>query len=455
MSLTSFMDKVALTVGSKWVLTDPAALACYARDASVASGRPLAVVLPGTTREVADVLRLSAEAGVPVTPRGAGTGLAGGAVPVDGIVLALTRMRGLDIHAGDFVAVAGAGTVTGEIHFAAESAGLFYPPDPSSASVSTIGGNIATNAGGPHGFKYGVTRDYLLGLEVVLADGTVIHTGGRTLKNATGYNLTALLCGSEGTLGVITQAILRLIPRPEERAGVFALFAELDAASQAIFKVIAAGIAPAALEIVDRTALACAFGETLSDPGAAALLVETDGPREVVSRQTAEVEALCRRSGAADIRLVAGNQVEELYRLRRAISGALVRLYPVKIGEDVAVPLSRVQEFIKEISSISAKTGVKIAVFGHAADGNLHPNILYNPHETNTEHVNAAVAGIFRAALSHGGTLSGEHGVGVLKKSYFEEALGTDTVNLMRGIKKLFDPRGLLNPGKIWPADGE
>lgn len=454
MSFQLFTAKLASVVGSKWVLTDPAALACYARDASVASGRPAAVVLPGSTCEVADVLRLAAEAGVPVTPRGAGTGLAGGAVPSNGIVLALTRLRSLEVYEDDFVAIAGAGTVTGEIHLAAETAGLFYPPDPASASVSTMGGNIATNAGGPHGFKYGVTRDYLLGIEVVLPGGTVIHTGGRTLKNATGYNLTALLCGSEGTLGVITQAVLRLIPRPEERGGVFALFAELEAAAQAVLAVIAAGVSPAALEIVDRTALACAFGDTWNEPRAAALFIEVDGPREAVSRQTAEVEALCRRSGAADIRLAAGNQVEDLYGLRRAISGALVRLYPVKIGEDVAVPVSRVPEFIKEISSISEKTGVKIAVFGHAADGNLHPNILYNPRETDAEHVNAAVAGIFRAALSHGGTLSGEHGVGVLKKPYFEAALGTDTVNLMRGIKKLFDPRGLLNPGKIWPADG-
>ncbi|MEW6448726.1 MAG: FAD-linked oxidase C-terminal domain-containing protein [Bacillota bacterium] len=455
MSFKPLAAKLASIVGSKWVLTDPATLTCYARDASVASGHPTAAVLPGSTGEVAAVLRLAAEAGVPVTPRGAGTGLAGGAVPGNGIVLVLTRLRGLEIHKEDLICVAGAGAVTAEIHAAAETAGLFYPPDPSSASVSTLGGNVATNAGGPHGFKYGVTRDYLLGLEVVLADGTVIQTGGRTLKNATGYNLTALLCGSEGTLGVITQAVLRLVPRPEERAGVFALFAEVEAVAQAALSVIAAGISPAALEIMDRTALDCAFGDILGDPVAAALLLEIDGPRETVSRQTAEVEALCRRSGAADIRVAAGNQVEELYRLRRAVSGALVHLYPVKIGEDVAVPVSRVPELIREISGISDKTGVKIAVFGHAADGNLHPNILYNPRETDVEHVNAAIAGIFRAALSHGGTLSGEHGVGVLKKPYFKDAVGTDTVNLMRGIKKLFDPRGLLNPGKIWATDGE
>lgn len=452
---TSFPRKLSEIVGPKWVLTDPAELACYARDASVASGHPAAVVLPGSTSEVSAVLRLAAEAGIPVTPRGAGTGLAGGAVPREGIVLGLARLRELTVRKEDLVAVAGAGAVTGEIQTAAENHGLFYPPDPASSSVSTIGGNIATNAGGPHGFKYGVTRDYLLGLEVVLADGTIVQTGGATLKNATGYNLTALLCGSEGTLGVITRAALRLIAKPEERAGVLAAFGELEAAAQAVLDVIGTGIVPAALELLDRTALECAARDDWPEPPGAVLLVEVDGAPETVNRQASEVGEICRRRGAYDVRTAMDENMAWFYRLRRSVSGALVNLYPVKIGEDVVVPLSMVPGFIRKISEVGASTGVRIVVFGHAGDGNLHPNILFDPRETDARHVEAAKAAVFKAALKCGGTLSGEHGIGSLKAPYFQDAVGPDAVRIMRGIKRVFDPHGLLNPGKIWAVDGE
>lgn len=445
----AFTEKLAAVVGPKWVLTDPAELACYARDASVASGHPAAVVLPGSTSEVSAVLRLAAEAGIPVTPRGAGTGLAGGAVPGEGMVLALTRIRQLAVHKQDLVAVAGAGAITADLHTAAETDGLFYPPDPSSASVCTIGGNIATNAGGPHGFKYGVTRDYLLGLEVVLADGTVLQTGGRTLKNSTGYSLTQLLCGSEGTLGVITQAVLRLIPRPEDRAGVLAAFGDAGAAAQAVLDIIAAGISPGAIELMDRTALEPAAESLWPHPPAAVLLVEVDGPGEVVQRHAGKIEDICGRS-ADKTQRAAGADYEEFHRLRRSISGSLTRLYPVKIGEDVAVPVGRVTDFIEKVTGISKDTCVRIAVFGHAADGNLHPNILFDPRDTDEGQVKAAMDGIFQAALKCGGTLSGEHGIGMLKAPYFETAVGSEAVAVMRGIKKAFDPRGLLNPGKIW-----
>ena len=451
----SFADKLAGVVGSKWVITDPAVLACYARDASVAFGHPAAAVLPGDTAEVSAVLRLCHEAGVPVTPRGAGTGLAGGAVPREGVVLALTRLRHLVVHKEDFLAVAGAGAVTGDIQAAAEAVGLFYPPDPASASVSTIGGNVATNAGGPHGYKYGVTRNYLLGLEVVLADGTVIQTGGRTLKNATGYDLTALLCGSEGTLGVVTQAILRLIPFPEERAGVLAAFNDIGAAAQSVLDIVSTGTVPAALEIMDRTALECAAWELRGKSPEAVLFIELDGPRETVSRQISEVAGICRRSAAGDVQTAAGTGIEDFYRLRRSVSAALVRLYPVKIGEDVAVPVSQVWGFIRKITKITETTGLKIAVFGHAADGNLHPNILFDPRETDARQVEAATAAVFEAALACGGTLSGEHGIGSLKAPYFQDAVGAKAAEIMRGIKRVFDPGGVLNPGKIWVLDGE
>jgi glycolate oxidase len=420
----------------------------------VAAGTPQAVILPGSTAEVAAVMKIAAKTGVPVTPRGAGTGLAGGAVAAQGIVLALTRLRTLAVHPEDRVAVAGAGVTTAAVHTAAAAAGLFYPPDPSSASVATIGGNIATNAGGPHGFKYGVTRDYLLGLEAVLADGTVVQTGGRTLKNATGYDLTGLLCGSEGTLAIITGAILRLLPLPEATAGLVAAFSELEAAAQGVTAVTGAGIVPAALELIDRTALSCAAPALWTEPPAAVLWIEIDGPAETVSRQVEEAATLCRQAGASSTWTAAGKQREEFYQLRRNVSGALVRRYPAKIGEDVVVPVSRVPAFIRSVVRIGAETGLAIAVFGHAADGNLHPNILFDPQETDPARVEAAISAIFREALACGGTLSGEHGVGILKAPYFEAAVGKECVRIMRGIKAVFDPRGLLNPGKIWPAKG-
>lgn len=454
MSYKSFLTEATRLLGTDWVLTDPALVACYARDASVAAGTPQAVILPGSTAEVAAVMKIAAKTGVPVTPRGAGTGLAGGAVAAQGIVLALTRLRTLAVHPEDRVAVAGAGVTTAAVHTAAAAAGLFYPPDPSSASVATIGGNIATNAGGPHGFKYGVTRDYLLGLEAVLADGTVVQTGGRTLKNATGYDLTGLLCGSEGTLAIITGAILRLLPLPEATAGLVAAFSELEAAAQGVTAVTGAGIVPAALELIDRTALSCAAPALWTEPPAAVLWIEIDGPAETVSRQVEEAATLCRQAGASSTWTAAGKQREEFYQLRRNVSGALVRRYPAKIGEDVVVPVSRVPAFIRSVVRIGAETGLAIAVFGHAADGNLHPNILFDPQETDPARVEAAISAIFREALACGGTLSGEHGVGILKAPYFEAAVGKECVRIMRGIKAVFDPRGLLNPGKIWPAKG-
>ncbi|MEW6183762.1 MAG: FAD-linked oxidase C-terminal domain-containing protein [Bacillota bacterium] len=448
---SSIAQVFAKIVGTKWVLTDPAELTCYARDASVASGRPAAVVVPGSSAEVSAVLKAAAEASIPVTPRGAGTGLAGGAVPMEGIVLALTRLRGLSVHKRDLVASVGAGVATQDLHAAAENEGLFYPPDPSSASVCTIGGNVATNAGGPHGFKYGVTRDYLLGLEVVLSDGTLIQTGGRTLKNAAGYSLTQLLCGSEGTLGVVTNALLRLIPLPEERAGVLSVFDDLGAAAQAVLEIINGGICPSALEIMDRTTLSCAARDIWPAPPAAALLVEIDGPLEVVLRRAWETETVCRGCGARKANTASGGEASDFAGLRRAVSGSLTRLFPLKIGEDVAVPLGMLPSFIDMMGSLSADTGVKIAVFGHAADGNLHPNILFDPRDIDAVQVEAAIEGIFQAAFKCGGALSGEHGVGMLKSPFFEQAVGPETIALMRGIKKVFDPHGQLNPGKIWP----
>jgi glycolate oxidase len=369
--------------------------------------------------------------------------------------MGLARLRELTARNEDLVVVAGAGVTTGAIQTAAESRALFYPPDPSSSSVSTIGGNIATNAGGPHGFKYGVTRDYLLGLEIVLADGTIVHTGGATLKNATGYNLTQLLCGSEGTLAVITRAVLRLIPRPEARAGVSAAFDCTDDAAHTVLDISGAGIIPAALELMDRTALEGAAPDEWPQPPAGLLLVEVDGPLETVGRQASAVAEICRRRGAHDVRTVTGADMAGFYSLRRSVSGALVNLYPVKIGEDVVVPVSMVPGLIRDIAEIGASTGVKIAVFGHAGDGNLHPNILFDPRETDAGRVEAAMAAVFKAALKCGGTVSGEHGIGSLKAPYFQEAVGPEAVKIMRGIKRVFDPHGLLNPGKIWTVNGE
>jgi len=448
-------------VGPQRVYTDPADLVAYSYDATWEPASPDAVVRVASTEEVSRLLALAAEAEVPVHPRGAGTGLSGGAVPRGGgLVLALNDLnRTLTVDPADSVAVVGAGVITLDLHRAAEARGLFYPPDPASLGACTIGGNVAENAGGPRCLKYGVTRDYVLGLEVVLAGGAVLHLGGRTLKNVTGYDLVRLFTGSEGTLGVITEATLRLIPQPPARTTLAALYDDLTLAGETVVAIGQAGPVPAALEILDRASIRYAEAyrpSGLDLAGEALLLIEVDGPDSAsVHDQARRLEHVCRGSGARQV-LVAEDaaQAGRLWQVRRSVSAAIVRLKPTKISEDATVPRSRVPEMIRRLAAIRAKHGVDLVVFGHAGDGNLHPNIVANRRDPEEmARVERAVNDIFDAALALGGTLSGEHGIGLLKRRFLSRQLGPAERAAMRAVKMAFDPGNILNPGKALAHD--
>jgi glycolate oxidase len=419
-------------------------------------------VTPGSTEEVVAVLRLADRHGIPVHTRGAATSLSGGAVPIGGgLVLALPRMnRILEIDPGDSVAVAQPGVITADLQRAVEARGLFYPPDPASLNQSTIGGNVACNAGGPRCLKYGVTADYVLGMTVVLIDGAVLKLGGRTVKNVTGYQLVQLFIGAEGTLGVVTEVILRLIPKPGHRSTAAAYFPTLEAASYAITAILGAGILPATLELLDHAAINAVedhFALGLPRAAEAMLLLEQDGnePAAILA-EVERMAAICREQGATEV-AVARTPAErdQLWAARRAVSPALGRIRPNKLGEDIVVPRSQIPAMVRRIGEISERHGLPIVVFGHAGDGNLHPNILFDRRlDGELERVERAAADIFVAALDLGGTLSGEHGIGSLKREFLADAMGDPAVEVMRRIKATLDPRGLLNPHKVFPEGG-
>ncbi len=347
--------------------------------------------------------------------------------------------------------------VTAELQAEVEKRGLFYPPDPSSIRHSTIGGNIACNAGGPRCLKYGVTGNYVLGLTVVLADGRVLNCGGKPIKDVTGYNLNALFTSSEGTLGLITEALLRLVARPRCSRTALAEFVKLADATRTVNAILSAGVVPACLELMDQTAIVCieeAMHLGLPTDAEASLIIETDGADEATVLRDIETSArICRENGARSVN-VARDEAERagLWKARRSISPSLARKAPNKLGEDITVPRDAIPEVVRRLREISAKHGLPIVIFGHAGDGNLHPNILFDkrdPEQCAT--VERMVADVFDAALSLGGTLSGEHGVGVLKRPYLERALGPVSVEVQRRIKQALDPMGILNPGKMFP----
>ncbi len=447
---------LARLLGADRVISQVEDRLCYSYDGTYKTGIPRLVVKPGNTEQVAALVEFAYQREIPLVPRGAGTGLSGGSVPLaDGVVVSLTALnRVVELDRVDMLAVVEAGVVTGSLHKAAEAVRLFYPPDPASSAVSTIGGNVAECAGGPRGLKYGVTRDYVLGLEVVLPDGRVINTGGRTIKNVTGYDLTRLITGSEGTLGIITRAVLRLLPLPEHKQTILADFLDLNAAATAITAILAEGIVPAALEIMDDVTIRCVEKHRsagLPLDAAAILLMDLDGPRETVGQQLNRVGEICRRHGARNIRVAhSTGESAELWQARRAVSPALVQVKPTKISEDATVPRSQVPAMIRRLKEIAARHNLDIAIFGHAGDGNLHPNILVdrrNPAEM--ARAENAIAEIFEAALALGGTLSGEHGIGLLKRPYLKQEVGSAGMEYMTRLKQAFDPKGIMNPGKI------
>jgi glycolate oxidase len=462
MSTQSLIKDLRRQLGDGAVRTEPGVLLSYSYDGTFQQRLPDAVVAARSTEEVQKVLRLANDAGVPVITRGAGTSLSGGAIPMTGgIVLVLAGMdRVLEIDRANSVAVVQPGVVTADFQVAVEKQGLFYPPDPASLRQSTIGGNLSTNAGGPRGVKYGVTRDYVKGLTVVLADGTLLELGGRLHKNATGYQLLHLFVGSEGTLGVITQAILKLIPKPAYQRTARAIFPSLDVASEGVTALLSGVALPVTLEIMDRTTLEVvgdSLGFPLEPQHQAMLIVEADGNDETaVAHEIEAMAAALAESGATQVQVARTDaERDALWRARRAVSGALGREAPNKLGEDIVVPRSQIPEIVRRVQAISAKHGFKIAVFGHAGDGNLHPNFLFDvkrPGEL--ERLEAAAADIFRTAIDLGGALSGEHGIGTLKREFMEDAVGPAPLALMRQIKALLDPKGILNPHKLFPTEG-
>ena len=456
------LDALAAIVGRQYVHSGPAERVAYSYDATFQQYPPEAAVSPATTEQVAAVLRLVHQEEVPVIPRGSGTGLAGGTIPTPGsLVLNLARLRNrLEIDVANSVAVVDAGVVTADLQRAAEAQGLFYPPDPASLNQSSIGGNAATNAGGPRCLKYGVTKDYVLGMTVVLADGRVLRLGGRVMKNATGYQLAQLFVGSEGTLGVITELILRLLPLPRVRRTAAAFFPSVEGAGKAVGAILQAGVLPVTIELMDQTTIGVvedALGLGLPREAAALLLIEQDGnDATAVEADMALAIAACRELGAERVDVARTNEEREaLWRARRAVSGALGRLRPNKLGEDIVVPRAAIPEMLRRIQAISAEHDLPIPVFGHAGDGNLHPNILFDKrNEGELARVEAAAADIFRSALALGGTLSGEHGIGTLKREFLEEDMGAEAVEVMRQIKAALDPKGILNPQKVFPQHG-
>ncbi len=436
---------------------EPEELCCYAYDATGQSFLPHAVVFPSTALEISKIVDLAADCGLPVIPRGRGSGMTGGSLPVHGgIVIATSRMnRILDIDEDNLIAKVEPGVITGHFHKAVEKKGLFYPPDPASSAFCTIGGNLGECAGGPRAVKYGVTRDYVMGLEAVLPSGKIIHTGVMTAKGVAGYDLTRLIVGSEGTLAIVTQATLKLLPLPRAVKTMSALFPTMQKAAQAVSSIIKESVVPRCVEFLDRASISCVrdrFGFYVPRETEAILIIEVDGSRSIVEEDAEKLRAFCMARGASSLIVAAdATEASALWSARKALSSALFKLAPDKLNEDIVVPLSRIPDMVERIEKIQKRTGLTIVSFGHAGDGNIHCNIMYNKRNSRDRQLaESAVDELFDATLEFGGTITGEHGVGITKMNYFPKEVGESEIEIMRGIKKVFDPGNILNPGKIF-----
>ena len=440
------------------VATSTADRVLHSFDATQHQFLPDVVVHAQTTDQVSQIVRLANTERVPILPRGAGSGFSGGSLPVKGgIVLVLTRMnRIITIDTDNLIAIVEPGVVTGRLQNEVEKLGLFYPPDPASKDFSTLGGNVAECAGGPRCVKYGVTRDYVLGLTVVTPSGDVIHTGGRTLKNVVGYDLTRLFVGSEGTLGIVTEIILRLLPKPAARKTLLVAFATIAGAAQAVSSIIRHKIIPATLEFMDAAAIDCvraATGSDLPNGCRAILIIEVDGDPELLETQAAALLDIIRPLGVLETR-VAGTpgESEAIWKVRRAVSPSLRRLGPNKFNEDIVVPRSRVPEMIRAIEALAIRYGVPIVNFGHAGDGNIHVNVMVDLAEKGMEaKVQEVLTELFQTTVALQGSVSGEHGIGTAKSPYIGIELDAATLATMLAIKSALDPNNIMNPGKIFP----
>ena len=454
----TILEKLRSIVGAVNVLTEKEDLIPYAFDGTAAMKEtPGCVVFAGTTEEVSAVLKLANDTGTPVVTRGSGTGLSGGSVPAaDCIVLCTVKMEAiLEVDSANLTMMVEPGVTTVQVAEAAEAAGLFYPPDPGSMKISTIGGNVAENSGGLRGLKYGVTRNYVMGLEVVLPDGEVMWLGNKCVKDVAGFSLKDVMIGSEGTLGVITKVLLKLIPKPAAKKTMVATFDAMDAAAQTVSDIIAAQIIPCTLEFLDRTTIHCV--EDFAKVGLpldceALLLMETDGHPAAVTEEAAKMEELAKANGAMDVRVAAdAAEAEQLATARRSAFSALARLAPTTILEDATVPRSELAHMIRFVAEVAKKHDLKIGTFGHMGDGNLHPTFLTDErNEAEIHRVHEAFTEIFDEAIRLGGTITGEHGIGLAKKEFLPKFAGQAQMRLMRDLRKTIDPKGILNPGKMF-----
>jgi glycolate oxidase len=445
-------------VGADNVFTDDADLVTYSYDAAVVKPVvPALVARPLSSDALGRVVKVCGDNGLPLTVRGAGTNLSGGTVPPsrEGVVVLTNGLnRILEINEADMYAVVQPGVVTAKFAAAAEARGLFYPPDPGSQAVSTLGGNVAENAGGLRGLKYGVTSDYVMGLKFFDTQGEIVKTGSKTVKCATGYNLTGLMVGSEGTLGVFDEITLKLIPLPTHRKAMVAVFDQMIKASEAVAAIIAARIIPCTLEFMDNFTIRAVESYSragLPTDAAALLLIEVDGHPAMVEEDAVKVEEICRQRGATDIRVARDDaERDKVWAARRSALSALAKLKPTLVLEDATVPRSRIPEMVQAMQDIAAQYRLEIGTFGHAGDGNLHPTILTDKRNTEEwERVEAAIEAIFDKALAMGGTLSGEHGTGIAKSCFLEKETSLATILYSRAVKAALDPKNILNPGKV------
>ncbi|MEW9671014.1 FAD-binding oxidoreductase [Ammoniphilus sp. 3BR4] len=445
-------------VGSKYYLDSPNELYSYSYDATpIYQSMPDAVILPGSTQEVSEILKIANENLIPIVPRGSGTNLAGGTIPVQGgIVLNMNRFNKIyEIDQKNLTATIGTGVVTADLHKAVEAVGLFYPPDPGSMRISTVGGNMAQCAGGMRGLKYGVTKDYIMGLEYVLPSGEILRCGGKNVKDVAGYDMTRLMVGSEGTLGVITEIIVKLVPLPETKRTLVAYFRNLVDAARTVEKVIASKIIPATMEFMDQSTMKVVddFAKLgLPLDMKSMLLIEQDGVEDQVVLDIERIAAIARQEGAALVEVArTPEEGAKLLAARRSALAALSRLRPTTILEDATVPRSRLAEIVEEVERVSEKYQVQICTFGHAGDGNLHPTCMTDERNKEEIHrVEQAFDEIFRAAIRMGGTITGEHGVGMAKMNYLSLKVGDGGVELMKRLKAAFDPNNIMNPGKMF-----
>jgi glycolate oxidase len=455
---TNVLKELSEIVGSIHFIARQEELARFASDGTKLEFIPDAVAFPGDSDEISKIFQLANRENFPVIPRGGGSGMSGGSLPVDGgLILSMDRLnRILLIDEDNLIAKAEPGVITARFQEEVEKLDLFYPPDPASADVSTLGGNVAECAGGLRGLKYGVTRDYVLGLTVILPTGEIVDTGVETLKGVAGYDLTRLIIGSEGTLAVVSSITLRLIPKPAAKRTMTAFFPDISSSVRTVSDIIRGKIVPSTLEFLDRLSIECVreeMGIDILEEAEAMLLIEVDGDDLVVNMESKKVEKICMLSGAIEFKIARGQEeAEKLWQARRAVSPSLMKLRPGKLSEDVVVPRSRMPELVSFLSELSDRYGLPIPAFGHAGDGNIHVNIMIDKdNQEDVRNGEKVVKELFKKVVDMGGTITGEHGIGITKAPYMEIEFSKSAIELMSRLKRAFDPNNILNPGKILP----